>query len=176
MKKNRYAYMTLKYGLYALVLCISYIIGASPALPEYRPILVLPMVVALSLYEGEFVGGLYGALAGLLLDYGAMTLFGINAMLLLILGCAAGLISLYLFQRSLRSSLILTASMALLQGVTSFFLLYGMWRLTGSGVLLLTAFLPTLLLTTLFAPVYYYGVGFIYRYFEPLCRPVWEMS
>lgn len=176
MKKNRYTYLALKYGLYALLLCFSYALSTSPALPEYRPILVIPMVVSLSLYEGEFIGGLYGALAGLLLDYGAMTLFGINAMLLLILGCAAGLISIYLFQRSLRSAFILTCGMALAQGIISYFLLFAMWRLPGASRLIVSMFLPTALLTTIATPLYYYGVGLIYRYFEPLCRPEWEMS
>lgn len=173
--KQRYLYPALKHSLYIFILCLSYVISTSPAL-SLRPVLVLPMVAALAIYEGEFAGGLYGALAGILLDYGAMTVFGINAMLLLVLGCAAGLSSLYLLRRSVLTALILTASMAFIEGLVSFFLLYGIWRLPGAYVLLWRRFLPVALITVLAAPVYHWGIGFIYRYFEAKNSPAGENS
>ena len=171
--KQRYCFPLIKYSLYILLLCLSYVVSSSPGL-SFKPILVLPMVVCIAIYEGEFVGGLYGALAGVLLDYGAMTLFGINAMLLLVLGCAAGLISLYLLRSSVLSSLILTGAVALIQGLVSFFLLYGIWRLSGASMLLWRRFLPTALLTVITAPLYHYGVGRIHRHFEALQNPTGE--
>lgn len=173
--KKRYMYSAFKYGIYALLILFSYILSTLPGLPSRHPILVIPAVVAISLYEQEFIGGLYGAWGGLLLDYGAQTIFGLYAMLMLVLGCASGLLALYLFRNSMKSAVIQTAAVAFIHALAGYFFLYGMWRLPGSGILLLTQFLPSVILTVLFSPLYHYAIGFIHNRFEPFCKPVEEL-
>ena len=56
-----------------------------------RPMLLLPLVVAIAMFEGPGGGAAAGVAAGLLWDLYAFRLFGFHALLLLVLGAAVGL-------------------------------------------------------------------------------------
>lgn len=69
-----------------------------------KPNLVIPAVVCIAMVEGEFVGGLLGALGGMLLDLGAFSVFGFYSIQLLVICVAIGLLVIYLMKNNLLSS------------------------------------------------------------------------
>lgn len=82
------------YGLWLLLVCV---LQNTPRLipPVFgaRPLLVVPLVVCIAMYTGPVGGAAAGVAAGLLWDMYSTRLLGFNALLLLIIGCACGLLS-----------------------------------------------------------------------------------
>ena len=67
------------------------------SLGQAKPLLVLPLCLAVSVFEGEFAGALFGMVCGLLWDYTAGRTVGMLALELMLLCFGVGvLVQLYL--------------------------------------------------------------------------------
>jgi rod shape-determining protein MreD len=107
--------IALKHAGYMLLLLFVYVLQVTPGLFSLfgvKPMPVIALAVCIAMAEGEFAGGLYGVFCGLLLDFGAFTLFGIISVLMLICGVATGLLTIYLVRDGLRSAFLLTLAAA----------------------------------------------------------------
>ena len=88
-----------RYLVYGAIFVLLYVLQCMPGFLEIggvRPMLLIPAAVTLAMFEGEFGGGLYGALAGLLCGLSSPMLFGFDGMLLLCFCLASGLLVIYL--------------------------------------------------------------------------------
>ncbi len=108
--------------------------------------------------EDEFSGALYGLAAGVLCDSASAQVFGVASMLFLVLGCAAGLLVMYMVNSCPRSALLFTGGAALCYGLVTHYFLYGFWNYEGSGILLLTQTIPTVLFTAGWGFLLYFAV------------------
>ena len=123
--------------------------------------LLIPLVVAISMFEREITSAILGAFAGLLWDLSA-GLDGYN-MLLIMLICA---VSSILISRLMRNNIVT----AVVLGVTAvavyiFFYILIYIVLDGGGYPLSQIFrfyLPSFILTILFVPLYYYLIKMIF--------------
>ena len=64
----------LKWGCYVLALFVCAALQTTPGLfqlGQAKPLFILPLCLAVAVYEGEFAGALFGAVCGLLWDYTA---------------------------------------------------------------------------------------------------------
>ena len=55
--------------MYGAIFVFLYVLQCTPGfleIMEVKPILLIPAAITLAMFEGEFIGGLYGAFAGLL--------------------------------------------------------------------------------------------------------------
>lgn len=173
MDQKKRRILAVKHLSYTGIILLSYILGTTPGLLTIfgtSPNLVVPLVTAIAIYEGEFAGGLYGAFCGLLWDNGSFTLFGLGGMFFLLMGVVIGLLIIYLLQNSLRNAFALTAAAALLHGVMTYSFLYGMWGYEGSYLILLNKTLPSVLYTTLLTWPAYLGIGRIHHRFKELAE------
>ena len=98
--KERIIESTYKHASYFVLLWVFYILQTTPGFLEYngiKPIFIIPIVVAIAGYEGEFVGASYGLAAGVLWDLSAGRTIGFFGMPLTIICFAVGiLVKLYL--------------------------------------------------------------------------------
>ena len=81
----------LKWGCYVLALFVCAALQTTPGLfqlGQAKPLFILPLCLAVAVYEGEFAGALFGAVCGLLWDYTAGRTVGMLA-LELVLMCFA---------------------------------------------------------------------------------------
>lgn len=173
MDEKKRRILTVKHVSYTGIILLCYILGATPGLFRLfgaAPNLMIPLVTVIAMYEGEFAGGMYGALCGLLWDSGAFTLFGLGGMFFLLAGVVIGLLVIYLLQNSLKNAFTLTAATALLHGVMTYSFLYGMWGYEGSYLILLNKTLPSVLYTTLLTWPAYLGLGRIHNRFKELAE------
>ncbi len=171
MDEKKRRILTIKHLSYVGIILLSYILGSTPGLLTFygtSPNLMIPLVTVIAMYEGEFAGGMYGALSGLLWDSSAFTLFGIGGMFYLLAGVIIGLLIIYLLQNSLKNALLLSAAVALLHGVMTYSFLYGMWGYEGSYLILINKTLPSVLYTSLLTWPAYYAIGKIHRHFKEL--------
>jgi len=79
-----------------------------PVIGGVRPVLIVPLVVCAAMYEGPVGGAAAGIAAGLLWDMFSDRLLGFHALLLLIVGCACGLLVRLLIRNNLLSALLLS--------------------------------------------------------------------
>lgn len=90
----------LKWFWYTLALFVCAALQTTPGLLQLgqaKPLFILPLCLAVAVFEGEFAGALFGAVGGLLWDYTAGRTVGMLALELLLLCCAVSiLVQLYL--------------------------------------------------------------------------------
>ena len=99
-RRRRSRSQLLKWGCYVLALFVCAALQTTPGLfqlGEAKPLLVLPLCLAVAVFEGEFAGALLGAVGGLLWDCTAGRTVGMLALELLLLCFAVSvLVQLYL--------------------------------------------------------------------------------
>lgn len=90
----------LKWFCYALVMFVCAALQTTPGLLQIgqaKPLFLLPLCLAVAVFEGEFAGALFGTVGGLLWDYTAGRTVGMLALALLLLCFAVSvLVQLYL--------------------------------------------------------------------------------
>lgn len=162
----------LKWAIYAAVFLLVSVLQFTPHLiPEIMkvgPLLLVPLVICFSMFEGGTAGAAFGLLAGLLWDSQGGQLFGYDAFFLLIFGLLVGLVTEYFFRNTVVTSLLLTlASTVLLELLTWFFFrsLFGVNDFVYSSLRII---LPTCLYTLVFAVPFYYAMRWLNRWLARL--------
>ena len=107
MVKSKRNYPALILNTVMLVsLLLFHYSGASIAISTANPMSALALLVAIIMYSSEVTGVLTGVLLGVVLDSVTSTPIGFNTVTLTVISFAASLVSHYLFNRNLKSSLI----------------------------------------------------------------------
>lgn len=169
MINNRRRILTLKHIAFAVTLIVCFVLQSTPglfAVAGVRPILLIPAAVTLAMHEGEFVGGLYGALAGALCDLGSFSFYGLYSILLLVLCSGCGLLAVYLLQNSARVALLLCAGVTLIVVLLRFYFDFGLWGYSGISGIFWRQSVPAMVYTLLFTPVFFWLFGRMELYFE----------
>lgn len=166
---NKFRKNILKHACYFIIIVVVFVAQTTPQFLEVfgiKPFLLLPVVVSLAMFEGEFVGGIYGVIAGLLLDYSTTTYFGFNAMIFMV-GCVlVGLLIIHLMQRNYFNSIVFCSSILLVRGILELFFLHIIWGNTGVLILFFGNMVPTALYSICFAPLFFIVFQKISRYFN----------
>ena len=99
-RRKRSRSQILKWVCYAVALFVCAALQTTPGLLQLgqaKPLLVLPLCLAVAVFEGEFAGALLGTVGGLLWDYAAGRTVGMLALELLLLCFGVSvLVQLYL--------------------------------------------------------------------------------
>lgn len=146
----------LRYGVYFLLFLFLYVLQTTPLFLEIfgiKPNLLLVTAVCLAMFEGEFIGGLYGAMAGVLLDLSTIGYFGFNAILMLIFCVLIGLAVIYLLRLTWLNATLLTAGAMLILELLHYYFYYAMWGYENVWLILVQDLLPGVLYTVLLAPL-----------------------
>lgn len=140
----------LKWGCYVLALFVCAALQTTPGLfqlGQAKPLFILPLCLAVAVYEGEFAGALFGAVCGLLWDYTAGRTVGMLALELLLLCFALSvLVQLYLQGSTWNFALIGMVTAALVLSLDWLFFYY-MPGYTGAALRYVTFVLPGAVLT-----------------------------
>lgn len=129
-----------------------------PALFHVRPVIIVPFVVCVAALEGARAGAMMGTLCGFLWGLYTFRLFGMDALILLVLGLVAGMLVEWVLRANFLSGMILCAG-----GITAQLLLEWLFCnvLMGKAevfTVLLRVYLPAALYTMLLSPLVYWGV------------------
>lgn len=120
----RDVYLKKRIFLYIPIIIILAVMQSVPQLTlkilGVRPFLLIPITVALSMFEREIVGGYLGLFAGICWDISSLRIAGTNAIFLLIVGVVCGLLITNFMQSNLFSALILTLGASFLYGLLDY--------------------------------------------------------
>ena len=135
-------------------------------LGQAKPLLLLPLCLAVSVCEGEFAGALFGMVCGLLWDYTAGRTVGMLALEMMLLCFAVGvLVQLYL-QSAPGNFAVISAAAALLVLSCDWLFFYRMPGYSGSAQRYLWFVLPSAALTIPASLVEFAIVRHIYNKFK----------
>lgn len=161
--------LIIKYFLYTILIILLFVLQTTPkflAVFGVKPNFIIPAAICISMLEGEFIGGVFGAVAGVLCDLGGFTLFGFNAIILLIASVAAGLMFIYLLRPGIINFVLMTTGAMAARGLLDFLLNYVMWGYQNVWMVFLYQTLPTILYTAAVSPLIYYLFTWTHRKFE----------
>lgn len=117
-----------RYIAHCLLLLVCYLLEVTPNLfPTVfgtLPNLIIIVVICIAMFEKDLAGALFGLAGGLLLDLTSLQLPGFNAIIFLIIGCAAGLIVSNLLKNTLSSALLLCGGAALIYNIIYWLIFY----------------------------------------------------
>lgn len=108
--RKRKLTVAAKHTCYILLMLLGYVLQTTPGLFTLwgiKPIWVVPLAVVISAYEGEYIGALYGMLAGLFGELAAGRIIGSFSVMMILLCFLTGVsIALYLRRTVLNLSLL----------------------------------------------------------------------
>lgn len=158
----RLGHRYLEWTAYGLLILLAFILQTTPHLipPIFgaKPLLMIPMTIAVAMFTGPVGGAAAGIACGLLWDLYSTRLLGFNALILLAVGCAAGLLIQLLIRNNLLSALLLILPSLLLQGLLDWAFNYVLLAKEGALFWLLRGILPNLLYTLAVSPLIYGAV------------------
>ena len=149
----------IKWTAYGLLILLFSILQSTPRLiPEIcgaSPLLLVPLTVCIAMYVGPVGGAAAGIAGGFLWDLYSDRLLGFNALLLLAVGCACGLLVRLLLRNNLLSALLLVGGALLFQGLADWFFTVLLLGRDSPLYVLLHMTLPDLLYSLVLAPLIY---------------------
>jgi len=134
-----------------------------PVIGNARPAPLILFVVCVAILEGPRTGAVIAVIGGLLWDLYSFRLFGLNAMLLLLISVAVGLLVQWLLRANFLSGMILCVGGVLTHALFEWLLCYALFLHEETGAVLWQVYLPNALYTVLLAPFMYWCVLFIAR-------------
>ncbi|MBQ6600598.1 MAG: rod shape-determining protein MreD [Clostridia bacterium] len=153
--------------LFVLVAAVTAVMQHTPgfsfSLGNIAPMLLIPFVVCVAMYERTLTGLVFGVIAGAFWDFASAGADGMFTLLLSVIGFFTGVIITFYIRNRLVSAVFLTfiSSLAVSAVYWAVFVLRKGYD--GSFSILLTRFIPVAVYSTLFVFVYYYLIGFIIK-------------
>ena len=166
---NRPTIRAAKYTIYCLFMLALYILQTTPgflSIGGLKPNFVIPVAMAIAVCEGDFPGGIFGAVAGILCDFSATSLFGFQAAILLACCTAAGLLTVYLLRPTIVNFILLLAAALLIHGMLIYLLNFYMWGYEDVILVLTRRILPSIIYTLLLSPLPFLAVHRLHERFE----------
>jgi len=154
--------------LFVLILLSLYVLQSVPglfAIYGVKPFLTIPAAIAIAMLEGEFSGGIYGAVAGLLCDMGGLLLFGYNGLVTAACCIAAGLFVIHLIRCNIFAFLLFSIFTMLLRGAAEYFFAYGMWNHQDVSRIFLNVTLPAALYSVIAGIPLFFLLRWMHRRF-----------
>lgn len=167
--KRRTKLILQKMLIYSVLLFCLFILQTTPGFLELfgiKPLLVLPLVVSISMLEGELTGGLFGLAAGLLCDSTSVMLFGINSILYMVACVMIGLLVIYYMQPSVWNSVLFAGITLLVRELFEYFFYYVMWGYEGYYLVFAQRMLPMILYTLAVTAPIYWSVKKIFEFYH----------
>ena len=127
------------------------------------PMLLVPFVVCVAMYERSITGLTCGVIAGALWDFASTGADGMFTLMLATIGFGVGIIITFYVRNRLFSAFVLTLMSSAAVSVAYWLVFVMRKSLDGAWESLVLHFLPLALYTSLFVFVYYYLIGFIIK-------------
>lgn len=132
-----------------------------------RLMLLVPLTVAIAMYEKSLPGLFFGLFAGVLWDAGSVTVDGFYAALLAAVGFGCSVAVILKMRNNIFSCLLLSFA-SLLVSVTLYWLLFYVLKDYGSDwYVYMKYYISSVLYSVLFVPVHYYFVRAVVRATTP---------
>ncbi len=156
--ENRYRH--LRCLAYLIEIIVFFIVQQTPGLlPEVlggRPVLLLPILVSIALFEDEMTGLWFGLLIGILLDVSLWDVIGVYAILYTAIGYFLGLLAVNFLKTNLITTLLMTASTVIVIYGLSFLLTVLLKQYDEAAFVFVNHYLSRMVYTLALCPIFYF--------------------
>ncbi len=153
--QHNYIYYT---GL-AMVLLATFMLQALPVFPRVfsvLPLPLIPLVVCIAAFNSEVTGFICGLCAGILMDIISPTVDGFNAIALLVIGLACGLLTEFLLNDRLLTTALMCVCACALYYFAYWMIVIMPHGYAHAGLYLVRFSLPQLVYSSVFVVPFYY--------------------
>ena len=137
--------------------------GAIPAIFGAKALVLIPLTVCIAMHEKSMGCLSFGILAGALWDFATVRGDGFYAVVMALVGYAAGALTVYVVRNNILSALILSSGASVLVTGVYWFVFIFLKGYEGAGNILWNFYLPSAVYSAALTAVYYYPVRFIVR-------------
>lgn len=153
-------YKIIRLIAYIIEIIILFSIQETPSLLPLiygaKPLLIIPILVNIALFEDEMIGLWFGIFIGLLMDFGFSNILGFNCIILAVCGYVLGLMSVNLIRVNLITSTISVIFVAITTYSLQFIFFYLLLMYGSNEYMMLYHYLPRLAYTVLISPIFYF--------------------
>ena len=135
-----------------------------PSIYNARPEPLVLFAVCVAFFEGPQMGAVIGAMVGLFWDLYSFRLFGLNAMILLVICVVVGLLVQWLLRANFLSGMLLCVGGVLTHTLLEWLLCYALFLHEESWAVLFRVYLPNAMYTILLSPLMYWIVLWTARF------------
>lgn len=156
----------LRWSIYTAIMLLIFVLMQTPgffAINGIKPLLLIPLVVCISIFEKELAGGIFAILTGLVWATSSTFIFGIHSIILFICCVFCGVMTTYYLQTTLLTSLVLCSASNIFYFLVEFYFRYYIWNPTGLLKLVTSVFIPTFIYTIVTTPLFYYLIKFLHK-------------
>ena len=158
-QKNHYLHIICYVVFFILLFLINYNELFSLKIANASPMLLVPAVITVSFYYGEWRGFFAGLISGIFIDGVASNVTGFNTILLMLIGLISGLVITHLFNRNIYSACVLSLAASVIYFGAKWLIEYLFIGSADAANYLLFYAAPSAVYTALFIiPFYYVGI------------------
>ncbi|MCL2637013.1 MAG: hypothetical protein FWD48_01455 [Oscillospiraceae bacterium] len=141
-----------RWAFYFLMLLFFYMLMTGGFFSRWQPLFMIPLAIAVSMFEREIGSALFGAFCGLMLDTACGNLFGMSSVWLMPCALAASLLVMNLIRPNLVNHLWLVTVTCIIMAFMEFFFKYLIWDEPNSGIVLVIYIIPSYLSAIILSP------------------------
>lgn len=157
----------LRWALYSAALLIMFVFLCNPVIRGWCPLAIIPLAVAVAMFEGDLAAGIFGAVCGLMLDIASGTTAGFYAIWLLCACPVISLLSRFWIKVNIASHFVLNAAVSVIVAVLDVVFLHWVWEGSQFTISFVSAILPAYGGSILLAAPVYLLVAFIVKKLRP---------
>ncbi len=164
-RKKEKRHTVIRWCIYSLMLAVSYIYMTTAPLSVRTPLLVIPIVMCVAMYEEPFDSAVIGCVAGLLLDTAQGTLVGVSGIVMLWCCLGASLLFHFFMRRHIVNIILLNAAAVIGQGLIHYFFFFAIWEYDKNGQIFLDRFLPVMIYTEIAVIPFFFVIRWLVKRF-----------
>lgn len=157
----------LRWALYSAALLVMFVFLRNPVIRGWCPLAIIPLAVAVAMFEGDLAAGIFGAVCGLMLDIASGTTAGFYAIWLLCACPVISLLSRFWIKVNIASHFVLNAAVSVIVAVLDVVFLHWVWEGSQFTISFVSAILPAYGGSILLAAPVYLLVAFIVKKLRP---------
>ena len=158
LSRTEKRYRLAKWCIFAFMLLFFYVIMRAGIFGVWQPVFLIPLCVAVSMFEDELSSCIFALFCGYMTDIAFGFLFGFSAVWLMAICVGASL----LVRNLIRVNLFNFCVIAIIASVIEFSMDYlfntALWNVPKGDVILTASVIPTALATAIVSPAVYYLV------------------
>ncbi len=150
---------------YSVLLLLLFMLMCSGSFRKWQPILIIPLSVAVAMFEKEFSAAVFGLFCGLMLDTACGYLLGISSLWLMPFSLGISLLIMNLIRVNLLNHLWMTVVTSFVMAFMDYFFNYFIWGLPNNEIILYEYILPSYFSGIVLSPLIYLAVRFLHGKF-----------
>lgn len=164
-KKGDSVLKILRIIAYLEIIFICLIISFSGS--SVKPLLLIPLAVAISTWTDELTAAICGFFCGIITDILTNTLIGFNALILVIACTFVSFLYVNYLRRKFINFLIIDSAICIIQGFLWYFFNYLLWNKLDGGIVFKNIIFKSIIYTIIASIFIYFAISLINRKIKP---------